>query len=415
MSVVDKALSTIDWTGKKLLVACSGGLDSTVLLHGLISIGQKPEVLHVNYGLRDVDSEADEAFVRHLAQKFELNLNVNHCPKELLKGEGINLQAAARDFRWQLFAEWKAHSPDHVVILGHHADDQLETFFLQLFRGSGTFGLGGMHAERDQLIRPFLEISKEELRIYAKFHDLEWREDLSNASGVYLRNVWRNELLPELISQSPTLRESILLMMRCFRERQLELTEAVKGLAVVWKDAGSLDIQAWKSMEADEKQAFVRVVNLPFWTVDRLNELSEGRVSSSFNLGQGRVIREKNRLIYQFDRTKNAPWDFKIEEIGILPPIFDKATIYLDPSKLKGELRFRPWVAGDRIQSKGLKGSQLVSDILKDAGIPLADRSDIQVLTDGYEVLWVPGLKVGRTALATQTSGTILKIIIHCP
>ena len=161
--------------------------------------------------------------------------------------------------------------------------------------------------------------------------------------------------------------------------------------------------------------AGARVTGMPSWAIDRMTELCTRHVSSRFGLDEGQVIREKNRLIYLSDRTEKARWDFKIEEIGILPDVFDKNSLYLDPAKLKGRLRFRTWVRGDRIMSKGLSGSQLVSDILKDAGIPFSERSEIQVLTDGVDILWIPGLKVSRTALAAPTSAKIWRIFVVKP
>ncbi|MBI3238478.1 MAG: tRNA lysidine(34) synthetase TilS [Flavobacteriia bacterium] len=377
MSVVIEALRKVDWTEKHILVACSGGVDSMVLLQGLLEIGLKPDVLHVNYGLRGADSVADEELVVDIASANGLNAQVFHCPVELTKQSGVNLQAAARVFRRKHFQQWIAQSPNHIVVLAHHANDQVETFFLQLYRGSGTFGLGGMHPDRGQLIRPFLEIEKTDLIAYAIENKVLWREDKSNATSNYLRNLFRNELLPALAQNQPELNQNVLFFMRLLREHQVEVNEQIREMSACWKEQGELNCADWLSLSEEEQVAFLHAIAFPV------------------GLKQSMV---------------GFPWDFKIEKIEILPLTFDKWTIYLDADQLSGELYLRIPQSDDRIDSIGMRGSQLVKAVLKDFGIPLNKRASFPVLTDGKTVLWLPGVKVGRLALANAHSKTILQV-----
>lgn len=407
MSVVIEALKAVDWSGRKVLVACSGGVDSMVLLHGLLEIGVKPAVLHVNYQLRGEDSELDQQLVETTARSFGLRMVTQRCPIDHTQSD--NLQSAARKFRRGLFAVWTNTSPQHCVVLAHHADDQVETFFLQLLRGSGTFGLGGMHPERDQLVRPFLHLPKAELIRFATDRGISWREDRTNSASVYLRNAFRNEFLPALSGNFPELKEQTLLLMKYFRLRQMELTEAVAKLSEQWKTSGELSVKEWLGLTEEQCLAFVHAVRLPVWTIARFHELANGAVGNRFLAGDQSIVKS-NPARMRIEQPLQPGWDFKIEEIGILPEAFDKRSIYLDADQLKGALYMRPWKTGDRIRSIGLTGSQLVSHVLKDAGIPLPDRAAIPVLTDGSEVLWVPGLKVGRAAIAHAGTSRILKV-----
>ncbi|OGS78830.1 MAG: tRNA lysidine(34) synthetase TilS [Candidatus Fluviicola riflensis] len=384
-----------------------------VLLHGLLQIGLKPEVMHVNYGLRGADSDADEQLVTDFAHKHGLNLHVYKCPAELTQQPGINLQAAARTFRRNYFQEWTAQSPNHIVVLAHHANDQVETFFLQLYRGSGTFGLGGMHPERNQLVRPFLEIEKADLIAYALENNVQWREDKSNASSKYLRNLFRNELLPLLTTGNPDLNQSILLLMRLFRERQAEITAKIQEMSIRWKETGELTCESWLQLSEEEQVAFLHNSGLPLWSRNRFAELALGRTSARFFVGNNEVIKQDSQTIVQQQNTSDFPWDFKIEKIEILPLTFDKWTIYLDADRLSGELYLRVPEPEDRIDTVGLKGSQAVKAALKDFGIPVNKREYFPVLTDGKTVLWLPGIKVGRSALANQYSTTILKVSMN--
>jgi tRNA(Ile)-lysidine synthase len=410
MSVVIDALRKVDWTEKHILVACSGGVDSMVLVQGLLELGLKPDVLHVNYGLRGVDSDADEELVTDVARANGLNLHVFHCPVELTKQPGINLQGAARAFRRKHFQQWITQSPNHVVALAHHANDQVETFFLQFYRGSGTFGLGGMHPERGQLIRPFLAIEKSDLINFATEKKVQWREDKSNAGSNYLRNLFRNELLPALAQYQPELNQNVLFFMRLLREHQEEINEQIREMSDSWKEKGELNCNDWLNLSDEEQVAFLHAIAFPLWTKNRFTELANGRTSARFFVGVNEVFKQDSRTIVRKQSALDFPWDFKIEKIEFLPPTFDKWTIYLDADHLSGELYLRIPQSTDRIDSVGMKGSQMVKAVLKDFGIPLNKRADYPVLTDGKSVLWLPGVKVGRSALADEHSSVILKV-----
>lgn len=412
MSVVSNALKQFPFSAYELLVACSGGVDSMVLLHALVEAKNQVTVLHVNYGLRGDDSDADEQLVRDFCQNSEIELQVIHCREQQFHGSGVNLQAEAREVRRKAFFEWIGRSENHRVVLAHHADDQVETFFLQLFRGSGTFGLGGMHEERDGIIRPFLSLSKTDLIAYALKNNVRWREDKSNASSYYLRNLFRNKLLPELKKSNTQLMESALLLMRLFRERQQELLLTVAPSVVEWTEQGTLQCAIWQSWTEEERLAFLKSVHWPVWASVRLTELTSSRVGACILVDGQRVFKVTKATLRLENSKQKNDWDFNIETIEILPKKFDKNTIYLDEEKLVGPLSFRTKKEGDRIRSVGLKGSQLVSDVMKDAGIPLTEREKTLLLTDGERILWIPGIKVSREAIADEKTLKIRAVSI---
>jgi len=412
MSVVIAALQKKNWTNRKLLVACSGGVDSIVLLHALVKTGLSPSVLHVNYQLRGSASDEDEALVVKTAKTLGLEYSIHRCPVELTKAKGINLQAAARDFRRKLFTEWTEKSEDHFVVLGHHLDDQLETFFLQYFRGSGLFGLGGMHPEKEQLLRPFLEVPKADLIAFATENNLEWREDASNETGVYLRNVFRNQLLPALKIAHPDLAEYAAVIMSALRDLQAETLKSIESAVISWNNNGRLSIAEWNGFSEEQKLAFAHALSWPFWSIDRLNTLADGQNGNRAIVRELVVVKEGDVFTRLDAAAQKAIWDFKIEEVGILPDSWSKDVLYLDAAKVGSNLRLRFPGTGDRIKSIGVNGSQLVSNVLKDAKIPASDRKSVRLLVSGTEVLWIPGIKVSRIALATPASETIWKITV---
>lgn len=410
MSVVTAALELFPLKEYNLLIACSGGVDSMVLLHALLESGIRGKVLHVNYGLRGKESDADEQLVRKVCTQAQLEVEVIHCDEDQLRSPGVNLQAEARDIRRKAFTDWINLSGKHKVIVAHHADDQVETFFLQLFRGSGTFGLGGMHPERDGIIRPFLTLSKSELRTYALVNGISWREDSSNASSYYLRNLFRNELLPVLKQADPRLEEQVLLLMELFRSRQLELYQKVDPALQLWRENQTLSCATWLSWEDDTRLAFVKRMDWPLWSAARLTELANNRSGTVLPLEDLRLTKTKEGFIRNEKNRGGNHWDFKIETIEFLPDEFDKWNIYLDEDALHGALSFKTPQTGDRIRSLGLKGSQLVSDVLKDADVTPSERKNYALLTDGQRILWIPGIKVSRDAIAGKNTRKILKV-----
>ena len=195
-------------TDKQYFVACSGGVDSMVLLTIFHQLNVNVCTLHINYQLRGNDSEKDQALIEEF------------CKQK-------NLQDEARKVRYSYFESFKTNS-NCKIVLGHHADDQIETFFLNLARNSGVMGLACMLPEHNGYIRPLLTVSKDEILEFAQSKNIVWREDVSNQSNKYRRNKLRNVILPDLKNQIPTLRKSVLELTRIFQVKQLELSNRIK-------------------------------------------------------------------------------------------------------------------------------------------------------------------------------------------
>ena len=184
---------------QRLGVAVSGGGDSVYLLYALRELGLASAILHINHGLRGAESDRDETFVRALAQHFDLPCYVFVAP--VIQG---NTEQEARRLRYQFFAEHIAAGHCDAVATGHTLDDQAETVFYRFLRGSGTAGLSGIrpvHTEGTSVvIRPLLELRRDEIRAWLAAHKVKWLEDSSNANHEFVRNRIRNRYLPELIA-----------------------------------------------------------------------------------------------------------------------------------------------------------------------------------------------------------------------
>jgi tRNA(Ile)-lysidine synthase len=408
MSVVIDSLSKLDLDRFNSCVACSGGLDSTVLLEAIIQLGFKPKVLHINYQLRGEDSEKDEKLVHDLADKYHLELEVVRCPKEVTQGKGINLQEAARNFRHELFLQFIQKNPANRVFLGHHQGDQTETFFLQLLRGAGIFGLGGMHLERNGIIRPFLNVSKEDLRRFANENQLVWREDLSNQENKYKRNQFRNEIIPSLLEEIPSLIDSIQIIQQVFRDEQQAICERLTERLIKWESQFGMDYSDWDALTIEERIVVCNHFNWPFWMLERIQEFKDSKLSSKMD--ESPIFRTKRGISWNKNFQEINCWEFKSEEVEFLPTTFDAWEVYLD-----GRIGIDSIVRGfanksDTIERIGVKGRTNVYKMLKDHGIPEQWRSSYPIFRINEEVSWIPGIAVSKKYLATPFSSLIIKL-----
>ena len=195
----------------KVLLAVSGGIDSMYMAERAPELfpGASFAVCHCNFGLRGDESDGDEAFVRGWCSKKGVPIYVKRFETEKFATEGgLSIEMAARELRYGWFAELCSSEGFDCVAVAHNADDNVETFFLNLLRGTGTRGLRGM-GDRDFIVRPLLTIPRAEIRRWMEAHRLPWREDSTNASSAYKRNRLRAEVIPILKEMNPSLPESL--------------------------------------------------------------------------------------------------------------------------------------------------------------------------------------------------------------
>ena len=196
--------------GDRLVLALSGGIDSMVLANLLLKVKVDFVVAHCNFHLRGEESDGDERFVREFAERNGIQCFVKHFDTEQYAAEqGISIEMAARDLRYSWFEELRQQLGYDKIAVAHHADDQAETFFINLLRGAGLRGLKGMQPQNGVVIRPLLWASREQIHQYAVENNIAWREDHTNAETIYLRNKIRNQLLPVFDELHPEARQGL--------------------------------------------------------------------------------------------------------------------------------------------------------------------------------------------------------------
>lgn len=284
-----------------VFVACSGGIDSMVLVHMLKNLELPISVLHCNFQLRGQDSDDDEDFVKTYCANEQLQVFIKRFDtKALLKNENQSIQELARNLRYSWFDEILDSHPDAVVCTAHHADDNEEQIWLRLLSSGRLLDLGGIPAQRNQYLRPLLRLSKTELKVYAEQNKLIWREDSSNAKTDYTRNKIRLALKPLLHEIDP--RHSI-----AIRTLSEEIQQLRNDATVVLVKNLGFDLFEGEFFVSDEfwenQLTIVKEMLLEFWRqsnaqlheIERFYRDAKNGSTLSFKDGQY-VIREKNGL-----------------------------------------------------------------------------------------------------------------------
>jgi tRNA(Ile)-lysidine synthase len=371
--------------GAAVVIGVSGGADSVALLHSLHRLGIPLTAAHLNHSIRGADADADEAFVKQLCDRLGIRCVTGKADVPAIASEkGISIEMAAREARHAFFRSVTSSLKPQVsslsVALAHHADDQIETFFLRAARGTGPGGLGGMRAVQSleglRLIRPMLGIRRAEILRWLKQEGLVWREDVTNTDEAIPRNFVRNQLLPRFATLNGRAAENLLRTMALLRDEEDRTPQAVRRR----------EIRDWLIEHGVRPgfDAIERVIDFAAQT--------EG--SKSLDLEGVRIVNEYGAL--RAGPPEGVfPGNLTIKEgVGILRGPWC-ASVSL--AKVAGRnVAARPARPGDRMEPYGMEGSKKLQDIFTDLKIPKAQRGTWPVVECGGEILWLPGYRIAR-------------------
>lgn len=381
------------------LLAVSGGLDSMVLCTLLHELQLPIKILHVNYGLREADSDEDQAFVAAYCQKHHIKLEVLEVGlKNQLVINKLNLQAEARRIRYAFFKEVQAQTPNSLLCTAHQADDQIETFWLQLARGAGLKGLAGMARQSENLLRPMLNLSRSEVLALAKEMKVTWREDSSNATLKYRRNLWRHEFLPYLNTKSPGLNQEIALIQKVFT-REIEGQEALLKQAIRnFNINQSISLVELAQLSAYQFIELFKNSGVPTHVIRRISDLFQAENGKYLSWTDGKDQKSyyfiKHQQQIQLYSKEPFVWHYSLHPVLEKEGLEQQQQQLVDMDLIKGQPYFRAVQMGDSISISGMKGSKKVLQILKEAGVPAPLRKQQLILCDDQKVLAVPTLQI---------------------
>jgi len=391
--------------GEPLLVLLSGGADSTCLLDVALRLGAHVSALHANYGLRP-ESDSDAEFCRALCERLGVPLTVERLS---LPGLG-NLQAEARELRYALA---ERHAAGGTYATGHTASDQAETVLYRLAVSPGRRALLGMPARRGRLVRPLLEVTREETRDYCRAHGLDWVEDRSNVDPRFARARVRKEVVPVLRDLNPAAERTIVETSRLLADEAEVLERAVDEVVVrLGEQAQELsELQALPPglarlvLRRLAERASAGSHALTRADCDAILALGESGGSASLDLGGGlRAVAEYGVLRFTRDPDAPAPEPVHLPVPGharfgdweVEAALGSGGEASVTAAELSPILTVRAWREGDRMRPAGLGGSKSLQDLFTDRKVPRALRHSLPVVESEGEIVWVAGVAVGE-------------------
>lgn len=431
--ISDKNLFTPE---HKLLVAVSGGMDSVVLAQLCHKAGYKFGIAHCNFGLRGDESEGDEKFVEQLANKFNVQFHTKHFDtKAFADTQNISVQMAARQLRYEWFEELrKANKYDRIVI-AHHKDDEIETLFINLIRGTGIGGLHGIPLQRDKIVRPLLFAARADIENYAKSNKLLFREDSSNSSDKYIRNKLRHKVIPVLREINPNLGAAISRDIEHFQQVEKIYREAIgeKLAKLIVKRKNGIEVDVRKLLKLDPVSVYLFELLQPYGfnetaCHDVLKAMIDDRTGRRFFSATHRLVTDRLRLIITSNAVSGEeeyliqPGVKKITEPLSLTVSKSKAGSYnisrsarvasVDFDKLKFPLAIRKWRKGDAFRPLGMKHKKKLSDFFIDSKFSLIDKENTWLLTSGADIVWVIGYRIDDRFKVTDKTKIVYVISV---
>lgn len=424
---IEKNLSFI--TGKNLLLAVSGGIDSMVLVDLFSKLDFKLGIAHCNFQLREEESNGDEEFVKTQSKKYTIKGHYKSFDtKNYSEEKKISIQQAARELRYNWFNELLEKEGYDYLLTAHHLDDSLETFLINFTRGTGVEGLTGIPEVNGNVIRPLLIFSRDEIENYAKENKIEWREDSSNASDKYFRNKIRHHVIPILKELNPSLLESFENTIKNISGTNTLVKDALntnfKVIATQKNSETYFDIEKLVQLENYKSYLYEWLKPFGFSDWQSIYELIHSQSGKQIFSENYRLLKDRNQLILSEIGINNNEESFSINENenSIVKPINlsicnqsyisepTKSCIFVNKEKLKFPLKIRKWQEGDYFYPSGMQGKKKVSKYFKDEKFSLIDKENTWLLCSNNEVIWIINHRADQRFLANNNTQQILKI-----
>ena len=414
----------------KLIIAVSGGVDSIVLFHLCLKLKLNFFVAHCNFKLREKESDLDEKFVRDLAIKHNIKFYTKSFnTKKLSSNYNKSIQMVARELRYSWFEELSKELNVKHILTAHHLDDSIETFLINLSRGSGIDGLLGIPRVNDTVYRPLLIFKKDEILSYAKENKISWREDSSNRKQDYLRNQIRIEVLPKLKEINPNLLDNFSKSIDRLQQSKSiikdKIDDFIKNVSFTRDEKMYFEINKIKKVTNIDAYLYELLKRYNFTQWDDIRGLLDSQSGKQIISKTHKLLKDREYLILVKNsevENKTALINKSSKEVAVsLGKIKlsiakkiskeDSDVIYLDSAKLDFPLKVRNLLSGDYFYPFGMNGKKKVSKYLKDKKISIYDKDKVLILeTSKNKIIWVVGMRLDDRFSVTDNTKEITKI-----
>lgn len=416
--------------GKRLLLATSGGVDSMIMVDLFDKLSFDVAIAHCNFQLRGIESFEDQKFVQNYADANGIEVFITQFDTTTFaKDFKLSIQVAARELRYSWFYELLETKKYDYILTAHHADDNVETFIINLIRGTGLEGLTGIPAQNGNIIRPLLTFSRQEIEQYAKEIKMEWREDSSNTSDKYLRNKIRHNVVPVLKELNPDFLSSFLKTQSYLHESKAMAEDAsILVYQQVAEEKGEeihMDLNKLKKLPNYKSYLYEWLNEFKFSAWEDIYGLVDGQSGKQVFSDGFRLLKDRDSLIlcpisvdaeieefYIFKDQKEINIPLNLSFLRVTDTsLVSNTTIFVDEDKLWFPLVLRRWKHGDKFQPSGMEGkSKKVSKFFKDNKLSLIEKENSWILCSDNQIVWIVGFRQDERFKIGNRTKKILKI-----
>ena len=425
---------------KKLLLAISGGVDSMVLFDLFDTLDLNFALAHCNFKLRGASSDKDEEFVQKEAQNRKTLLFCKQFDtSDYAAKKNLSVQMAARELRYDWFSKIISENHFDYLITAHHADDSLETFFINLSRGTGLSGLTGIPEHTSQVIRPLLPFNKKDILDYASEKKLAWREDQSNEETKYLRNKIRKKLVPVLKELTPAFQDSFAVTLQNLQgSAQIirdKMDEVLQEVIQPSANPHEICFSVKALLKYSNNNAYLYQLFYPYgfrqW--DDIRSILLGQTGKQVLSKTHRLMKDRNRLLlsplledtlasvrFEIDENQesvdlgNGTLSLQYQKIDSdFKKNPDPRLAHFDKDLLKFPLIVRKWEKGDYFYPMGMSGKKKLSKFFKDEKFSLLQKENIWLLCSGKDIIWLIGKRMDDRYKISDKTQNVLKVALR--
>jgi len=421
-----------------ILLAVSGGIDSTVMAHLFRQAKFRFAIAHCNFGLRGRDSDDDAEFVRQLAHDLDARyFTVKFDTQAVSSERGISIQMAARDLRYEWFGKIRQENGLDWIATAHHLDDQAETFLMNLIRGTGIAGLHGIPVKNGMIIRPLMFAFRRDIAEFAAQNKISFRTDHSNSEIKYLRNKIRHEVIPLLSTINPEfvhgLTDTISRIREFERLGNSTLDEWRRLVLINGVHDKTVEIKRLLQVSPVEQYAWALLSPFGFNETQVSNILCclEKEESKVFNSPTHRLVKDRGHLVISsagphedekplkigsFTRRKRisrpVPLVFqRIKDVANYEIPVGRNAASMDFDKLRFPLVVRRWHEGDTFFPLGMKKRKKLSDFFIDQKFSLTEKERTWLVCSGHDIVWIIGHRIDHRYRITLATREILSVM----
>jgi tRNA(Ile)-lysidine synthase len=418
----------------KLLLAVSGGIDSMVMASLFIRYGSEIGIAHCNFRLRGADADRDEDFVRRYAVKNNIPFYSVKFDTTGYAGEkGISIQMAARELRYRWFEEIRQQNGYDFIVLAHNMNDNIETFLINLTRGTGIAGLTGMKPRFNRLLRPLLFATRTAIEAYSRDNKVKFREDSSNSDTKYTRNKIRHSVVPLFREINPSFDSTVIETAERLSEVHDIFTGFISGIRekAIYTVDGITHLKLKEIKGLTPKRTILYELLRPYGggaqQLEELIALSEGKTGSQLVTDRARLVKNRNEILItplesqteiiynvsSVEDLRKVPYikSASICKTGAMFPIpVSPSVACLDFDKIHFPLKIRKWIHGDQFQPFGMRSKKKLSDFFIDQKFSLPEKERQLILESAGTIAWVMGKRIDDRFKVTERTKKALVI-----